>query len=122
ETQLASVQPAQERAIITLENGREIELDKLKINETIQIDNIIISKDEQGQLSYHHSDSKEVIVQLNTLSVPRASIYSLVLTDGTKVTLNAGSKLIYPSSFADGDRKVFLEGEGYFEVSKMDHR
>jgi len=116
--QLASVQPAQERAIITLENGKKIELDKLKINETIQIDNITISKDEHGKVSYRQSDSKKEIIQLNTLSVPKASIYSLMLTDGTIVTLNAGSKLIYPSSFGDGDRSVFLEGEGYFEVTK----
>lgn len=122
ENELANVQPAQERAIITLENGQEIELDKLKINETIQIGNIIISKDEQGKVSYHDADSKKESIQLNTLHVPKASIYSLVLTDGTKVTLNAGSKLIYPSSFTDGDRKVFLEGEGYFEVSKTEDR
>lgn len=53
-----------------------------------------------------------------TLIVPRGGEYSLVLSDGTKVWLNADSKLTYPSSFNGADREVSLEGEAYFEVEK----
>ncbi len=53
-----------------------------------------------------------------TLIVPRGGEYNLVLSDGTKVWLNAESKLIYPSRFTGGDRAVSLEGEAYFEVTK----
>lgn len=42
----------------------------------------------------------------------------LVLADGTKVWLNAGSSLKYSNCFGDTHREVFLDGEGYFEVSK----
>lgn len=41
------------------------------------------------------------------------------LTDGTMVTLNSGSKLRFPQSFDHQEqRKVILEGEGYFTVAK----
>lgn len=40
------------------------------------------------------------------------------LADGSRVILNAGSKLRYPKIFDGDTREVYLEGEGYFDVSK----
>lgn len=42
----------------------------------------------------------------------------MVLPDGSRVWLNAGSILIYPSTFMTSERNVFLMGEGFFEVKK----
>ncbi|MFN0256775.1 FecR family protein [Pedobacter ureilyticus] len=54
-----------------------------------------------------------------TLSTPRGGQYRVVLSDGTKVWLNAASSISYPSSF-DGakERRVSVTGEVYFEVAK----
>ena len=38
------------------------------------------------------------------------------LPDGTYLTLNSCSRVRYPDRFADGERRVELEGEGYFRV------
>ncbi|HEY9543568.1 FecR family protein [Prevotella sp.] len=49
---------------------------------------------------------------------------SLLLSDGTRVKLNAGSTIFYPKSFNSyaSKREVYLEGEAHFEVSKdADH-
>lgn len=57
-------------------------------------------------------------VTTNTINVPNKSIYKLILQDGTKVTLNSGSSLEFPTSFQSNDRIVKLNGEAYFEVMK----
>jgi ferric-dicitrate binding protein FerR (iron transport regulator) len=41
-----------------------------------------------------------------------------MLPDGSSVWLNAGSKLTFDGYFSRKNRKVFLEGEGYFDVVK----
>ena len=41
---------------------------------------------------------------------------SLARPDSSKVWLNAGSSLRYPSRFTEKERNVQLSGEGYFEV------
>ncbi|WON92574.1 MULTISPECIES: FecR family protein [unclassified Sphingobacterium] len=53
-----------------------------------------------------------------TLEVPMAGTYSLVLSDGTTVWLNAASKLEYPDQFAGNERRVKLVGEAFFKVAK----
>jgi ferric-dicitrate binding protein FerR (iron transport regulator) len=42
----------------------------------------------------------------------------IILPDGSKVVLNANSKISYPAKFASAERKVRLEGEAYFDVTK----
>lgn len=57
----------------------------------------------------------------NTLSVPFGKQFQLLLADGTKVHLNAGSSLRYPTYFSQAaHREVFLKGEAFFEVAKND--
>jgi len=54
----------------------------------------------------------------NSVTAPFGSRTYLELSDGTKVWLNSGSKLIYPGKFGNGSRSVSIEGEAYFEVAK----
>lgn len=41
---------------------------------------------------------------------------SLMLPDGTSVTLNSGSRISYPERFSHQRRDIQLEGEAYFDV------
>lgn len=52
----------------------------------------------------------------NEIVVPYGSKTKVKLPDGTFVTLNSGSKLIYPNFFKDKKREVYLEGEAHFQV------
>lgn len=54
-----------------------------------------------------------------TCEAPYGEKSRLVLSDGTIVWLNAGSTLRYADDYNASDRKVLLEGEGYFEVTRQ---
>jgi len=43
---------------------------------------------------------------------------TLILSDGSKVTLNAATTFRYPTNFTTDNRMVYLDGEAYFEVAK----
>lgn len=52
------------------------------------------------------------------ITVPTGECMQLQFQDGSKVFLNSGSHIRYPRKFAFGERRVSLEGEGWFEVAK----
>ncbi|SHG81617.1 FecR family protein [Flagellimonas flava] len=60
---------------------------------------------------------KNNVVVYNTLIVPYGRRSQIELSDGSKVWLNSGSKLVYPVVFKGKHREVYLEGEGIFDVT-----
>lgn len=56
-------------------------------------------------------------VERMTITIPRGKLYTLTLSDGTQVWLNADSRLQFPSRFIGNERVVRLYGEAYFKVA-----
>ncbi|MDQ1149751.1 ferric-dicitrate binding protein FerR (iron transport regulator) [Sphingobacterium zeae] len=52
------------------------------------------------------------------IETPRGGTYEVTLPDGSRVKLNAGTILSYPTQFAKDKREVSLQGEAFFEVAK----
>lgn len=78
----------------------------------------IVGQQKGNQLSYNGNALSDAL-SYNTLNVPFGKNFELLLSDGTKVHLNAGTTLRYPVQFIPGrDRQVFLKGEAYFDVAK----
>lgn len=69
-------------------------------------------------LTLYMQREEEVVAQ-HIIEVPKGQQATLTLSDGTKVSLNSGSKFTYPSNFSSHNRKVGLSGEGYFEVTRQ---
>lgn len=55
--------------------------------------------------------------QLQTLTTPCGQDYTVTLSDGTTVLLNAASQLVFPDVFVKEQRIVYLKGEAYFDVA-----
>ncbi|MBC6999192.1 FecR domain-containing protein [Cytophaga sp. FL35] len=81
----------------------------------------ILGRQSKDLLVYETNSAKELVY--NEIMIPNGRNFKLKLSDGTFVHLNAGSSLKYPVSFVIGkERRVFLKGEAYFEVTKdSDH-
>lgn len=69
------------------------------------------------RLSQKLAESTRNVEQLNQLVVPRGKRSSLILSDGTKLWLNSGSRAIFPVVFTKDKREIFIEGEAYLEVA-----
>jgi len=60
-----------------------------------------------------------VFNEIQTSAAERASVE---LGDGSKVTLNAASKLIMPESFSQSSREVELHGQAFFDIKSDKNR
>lgn len=112
--------PGGNKALLTLANGAQIQLDHASNGSIADQDGIEVNKTSDGQLEYrkHTSKAKVQGTPMNTLRTPKGGQYQVVLPDGTRVWLNAASSITYPLVSSGGNREIRLEGEAFFEVSK----
>jgi len=80
-------------------------------------DEIILNRDQVLRKENENGPPK-----MNTLVIPYGNSSDITLADGTRVWLNAGSRLIYPSRFVDKTREVFLSGEAFFDVTNNEEQ
>jgi len=105
-----------EKATLSLSNGRKVELGNTANPEVAKESGASISQ-QDGEIVYNVNKLESSAT--NQLEVPNGGKYSVTISDGTKIWLNAGTKIIYPVSFAGkGRREIRLDGEAYFEVAK----
>lgn len=121
QTTLANIiRPGGNKAILTLANGKKIILNNLSNGILTNNAGITITKTANGQLTYTIAGATptDALLAYNTIEVPIGGKYQVILPDGTKVWLDAATKLRYPERFAGTERKVeLLTGQAYFEVN-----
>ena len=114
----APIVPGTFRAQLTLDDGRTVALDSAAFRSIGQLPEATVEVADRV-LTYTRSDhAAPAEVKYNTLEIPRGGEYALQLADGSRVWLNAETRLRYPVAFAGTERRVELTGEAYFEVSK----
>jgi transmembrane sensor len=104
-------------AVLTLDNGTTILLDTAANGTLAKQGNIKVLK-LNGQIAYNKAGDMNAKPVYNTITTGNGNQYQLILTDGSKVWLNAASSIRFPTAFTGNDRKVEISGEAYFEVAK----
>lgn len=106
--------PGKNVAVLTLSNGNRINLSDEKSG--VVIDALKLTYSDGTSIAQGDGLNGNQLISAET---PRGGTYQLILPDGSKVWLNAESKLKFPVSFSGkANREVELEGEAYFEIEK----
>lgn len=114
------VVPGRQCAVLETADGRQMELTPGADLGGMVADGVVVANGQDG-LSYRATDAEAAgMPEYNMVTVPKGGEYQLTLADGSRVWLNAASRLRYPVRFTGGKREVFLEGEAYFEVSRSE--
>lgn len=112
--------PENSPVLLILSDGSSVVLGNDEVERTLTDRDVQINQ--QGKGLVYPACSKKSDTLLNTIQVPQGGEYHLALSDGTQVWLNAKTRFTYPVAFGDGERKVRLEGEAYFEVEAGHNR
>lgn len=115
-TASADASPGRDGAILTLADGRKVQLDSLG-NGVVAMQNGAQLVLKNGQLAYERAGSAAADIMYNTMTTPRGRQFQVVLPDGTKAWLNAASSITYPTIFTGKERSVKITGEVYLEVA-----
>lgn len=100
---------------LLLSDGTKVDLENKNSKIAMNADQqIVIDNDQVIDLSKSNNPDE---IKMNEVVIPFGKKSQIILEDGTKVWLNAGSKFAFPTKFSGENRKVFLDGEAYFEVA-----
>lgn len=104
---------------LILEDGREVRIDNKESTIRYVQNGKSIVIDSIKEVTQEMKPEKMVF---NTIVVPYGKRAQVTLSEGTRVWLNSGSRLIYPVFFDEDSRNVYLEGEGIFDVTHFESK
>lgn len=112
---ITQIKPGETKANLFLSDGHVIEANtenlQYKSNSGFHVeynDGLFSYKLEKPGMSLFYND----------LVVPRGGEMKILLSDGSKIWLNSGSRLKHPVAFTGDERTVYLEGEAFFEIAE----
>ena len=104
-------------ARLILGDGKVVEITKDNRFQLAETDGTIIRKD-SADIVYNPVTSAGDSLVYNKMETLTGMEYTLALSDGSLVYLNAETSVKYPVVFGESERMVELDGEAYFEVAK----
>ncbi|RNC63535.1 FecR family protein [Proteiniphilum sp. X52] len=96
-------------------------------NEVLEIDNnstLNLSEKKHSAVIRNPLTKQEINLndnRTNTLLVPYGKRSTMILADGSKVHLNSGTKMEFPTTFSGKKREINVEGEIFIEVAKQNN-
>jgi transmembrane sensor len=113
----SAISPGSNKATLKLADGSSIVLDSSTMGQLAQQGSTqVLNKN--GELMYDASTvAGQQKVLWNTLSTTKGQTYSLLLSDGSRITLNSASSIRFPVTFTGDRREVQVTGEVFFKVA-----
>lgn len=113
-----------ETVLLILADEKKVDIEEknshLQYNKKGEL-HINAQKMKTSQDSVTSSDNKNELIY-NQLIVPSARRSFLELADGSKIWVNANTRVVYPVTFDDKKREIYVDGEIYIEVSPEEKR
>ena len=78
---------------------------------------VAVNSEKIADVSLNSANTSKRLSEFNQLIVPNGKRSTLILEDGTKLWVNAGSRIVYPVTFADKKREIYVNGEVFLEVT-----
>ena len=119
------IMPADGSVTLQLASGKIVDL--TSTDNTKELSGGVVLDKKGGEISYEgiaNEDvdestpevSREIANEYNELSTPKGRSFSIVLNDGSRVWLNAQSRIKYPVRFGNSERRIQIAGEAFFDV------
>lgn len=103
--------PQSKEVILSVNNSSSIEVKNNSNIEHTAEGEIKVNDQVVENIEESHSKISQVVV-------PKSKRAEVMLSDGTKVTLNSDSRIIYATNFDSKTREVYIEGEAFLDVAK----
>lgn len=119
-TEQEVIMPVDGVVTLKLAGGKVVSLDSVMTDIEL-VPGIEVNQTEQ-EIKYNKQNNQVEDIpyemeEYNELYIPKGKSYSLILSDGTKVWLNAESSIRYPVQFGSNERRVVIDGEAFFDVT-----
>lgn len=119
------VAPGGNKAVLELADGSLIDLSSASLGDLSRKKSFRITKTSEGRVVYEAAGLatgaeptyKDQSPVYNTIKTPRGGQFQVILPDGSGAWLNAASSIRFPAIFTEGERRVEITGEVYFEVA-----
>ncbi len=102
---------------LVLSDSKTIELDEKTADIVLQQDGEIIVNSKKLEEKAEQTEN-DTDATYNQLFIPFGRHSSLTLSDGTKMHINSGTKVVFPHKFRGKEREIFVNGEVYLEVAQ----
>ncbi len=122
EKEYGEFEPVAKNITVELSDGREVVIDRT-LDGTLMADGDAVIVKRDGMLVFDIQPGDTTVTEelrWVTLKVPAGEMIDFMLADGSHVWVNANSNLRFPARFGCGDRRVFMDGEAYFDVEPQD--
>lgn len=102
---------------LILADNELITFDEKEVDITYDNENIAVN---DTKLKKQTHDDKRVVY--NQLIVPKGKRSTLTFEDGSKIWVNAGTRVVYPVAFADSEREIYIDGEAFLDITHNENR